>query len=185
MRIAALAFAATLAVTGAAQAQYSTYQPPGRTTAVPPSTAAPSATPKMQAGQFSTEGRLASRWCSDVDSIPRWWPFATTADPQKLGSAKSGRGFSLALTRSAPTLPWMAIHRRYIEPTRPAPLGTTLKAHLADRLVQVVPAPGRARGGRTSRSLWCRPEAPRLAATARVLALWRPGERFRRQRLAR
>ena len=56
MRIAALAFAATLALTGAAQAQYSTYQPPARTTAVPPSTAAPSATPEMQAGQFSTEG---------------------------------------------------------------------------------------------------------------------------------
>ena len=56
MRIAALAFAATLVLTGAAQAQYSTYQPPARTTAVPPSTAAPSATPKMQAGQFSTEG---------------------------------------------------------------------------------------------------------------------------------
>ena len=56
MRIAALAFAAILAFSVAAQAQYSTYPPPGRTTAVPPSTAAPSATPKMQAGQFSTEG---------------------------------------------------------------------------------------------------------------------------------
>ena len=68
MRIAALAFAATLALTVAAQAQYSTSQPQGRTTAVPPSTAAPSATPKMQAGQFSTEGD-AKAHCSGQNVV--------------------------------------------------------------------------------------------------------------------
>jgi hypothetical protein len=52
MRIIAVALAAILASTGLSYAQYA----PSRTTAVPPSTAAPSATPKMQAGQFSTEG---------------------------------------------------------------------------------------------------------------------------------
>ena len=65
MRIAALAFAAILALTGAAHAQYTA---PNRTTAVQPSTAAPSATPKMQAGQFSTEGD-AKTHCSDQNVV--------------------------------------------------------------------------------------------------------------------
>ena len=53
MRIAAIVFAAVLAMTGAAQAQYSTL--PNRSTTVPPSTVAPSKTPAMHPDQFSSE----------------------------------------------------------------------------------------------------------------------------------
>jgi len=67
MRTTALVFAFLLALTGAAQAQYSTL-PQSRTTAVPPSTAAPSATPKMQAWQFSTEGD-AKAHCSGQNVV--------------------------------------------------------------------------------------------------------------------
>jgi hypothetical protein len=53
MRIAAIALAAILAMTGAAPAQYSTA--PNRTTTVPPSSVAPSKTPAMRADHFSSE----------------------------------------------------------------------------------------------------------------------------------
>ena len=55
MRVVAIALAAILAIAGAAQAQYSTYTPPNRTTAVPPSTVAPSKAPAMHPDQFSLE----------------------------------------------------------------------------------------------------------------------------------
>ena len=55
MRGVTIALAAILAIAGAAQAQYSTYTPPNRTTTVPPSTVAPSKAPAMHADQFSSE----------------------------------------------------------------------------------------------------------------------------------
>ena len=55
MRGVTIALAAILAIAGAAQAQYSTYTPPNRTTSVPPSTVAPSKAPAMHPDQFSLE----------------------------------------------------------------------------------------------------------------------------------
>ena len=55
-RLTALALTAILAMTGIAQAQYSTYTPPNRTTAVPPSTVAPSTKSPSRPDQFSSEG---------------------------------------------------------------------------------------------------------------------------------
>lgn len=54
--ITAFALAAILAMTGMAQAQYSTYTPPNRTTAVPPSTVSPPTNSANRADQFSSEG---------------------------------------------------------------------------------------------------------------------------------
>ncbi len=91
MRIAAMALAAILAAAGAAQAQYSTLPAPGRTTAVPPSTAAPSATPKMRAGQFSTEGDAKVHcpgqnvvWMNNPSKIYHW------AGSRDYGHTKNG-----------------------------------------------------------------------------------------------
>lgn len=53
MRIAAIAFAAILAMTATVQAQYSTA--PNRTTTVPPSSVAPSKPSAMHPDQFSSE----------------------------------------------------------------------------------------------------------------------------------
>ena len=76
MRIAALAFAAILALTGAAQAQYGT-QAPSRATAAPPA-AASSASPTAS-GQYSTEADAKAHcpgqnvvWMNNPSKIYHW-----------------------------------------------------------------------------------------------------------------
>lgn len=85
MRIVAYAFATILILAGAAHAQ------PARTTSVPPSTAAPSSTPKMQAGQFSAEGDAKAHcpgqnvvWMNNSSKIYHW------AGSRDYGRTKSG-----------------------------------------------------------------------------------------------
>ena len=68
MRGVTIALAAILAIAGAAQAQYSTYTPPNRTTTVPPSTVAPSKAPAMHADQFSSEAD-AKAHCPDGGAV--------------------------------------------------------------------------------------------------------------------